>query len=149
MIITVMGVEKIFPGEQLGDFSKIFLGGPKVVKFVFSHSKLMKQPFFWNFKIPKPPLLLHLPTPMLTVYKWIEFRNLKNKILIVSCKTRKTLGKCCLTVLSSGLNWLWQVKIVSMSASSLLASEEGWCKVTNIFVYVFFWCIKSAYKKET
>jgi len=28
------------------DFSKNFLGGPKVVKFVFSHSKVRKQPLF-------------------------------------------------------------------------------------------------------
>jgi len=39
-------------GGALGDFSKIFPGGPKVVKFVFFHSKLRKQPFFAEiFKI--------------------------------------------------------------------------------------------------
>jgi len=39
-------------GEAPGNFSKIFPGGPKVVKFVFSHLKVRKQPFFAeNFKI--------------------------------------------------------------------------------------------------
>jgi len=38
------------------DSSKIFLGGTKVVKFVFSHSKLRKQPCFAEiFKIKGVP----------------------------------------------------------------------------------------------
>jgi len=60
--------EEFFPGVAgpLADFSKIFLGVPKVVKYVFSHSKLRKQPFCWNFQNPggkalQPPL----PTPMI------------------------------------------------------------------------------------
>jgi len=40
------GVGRIFPRGELGDFSKIFLGGEKVVKFVFSPSKVRKQPLF-------------------------------------------------------------------------------------------------------
>jgi len=49
---TPWASEKFFLGGELGDFFKIFPGGPKVMKFVFSHSKLRKQPFFaMNFKI--------------------------------------------------------------------------------------------------
>jgi len=42
-------------------FPKIFLGGgPKLVKFVFSHSKLRKQPsYVIIFKIGGPLPLLH------------------------------------------------------------------------------------------
>jgi len=44
--------EEFFPEGVLVDFSKICLWGLKVVKFVFSHSKLRKQPFFAGiFKI--------------------------------------------------------------------------------------------------
>ena len=42
-------------GGALGDFSKIFPGGPKVVKFAFSHSKLKKTFFAENFKIQGGP----------------------------------------------------------------------------------------------
>ena len=51
-------------GEWLGFFSKIFLGGPKEVKIVFSHSTLRKQPFYLfllKFQNPgsqNPPALL-------------------------------------------------------------------------------------------
>jgi len=58
-------VGRVFPGggEPLGDFSKIFLWGPKVVKFVFAHSKLRKQPFFAEiFKTQGAQA--PLPTPM-------------------------------------------------------------------------------------
>jgi len=54
-------------GGALGDFSNIFLGGgPKVVKYHFSHSKLRKFLFMEIFKFqggkaPLPPV----PTPML------------------------------------------------------------------------------------
>jgi len=42
-----MGVGRIFSrGAALGDSFKIFLGGPKVMKYDFSDSKLIKQPFF-------------------------------------------------------------------------------------------------------
>ena len=63
MAIAVSSVpwvsEGFFPGGGApGDFSKILPGGPKVVKFVFSHLKLKKQPFV--LKISKsrgaPPL---------------------------------------------------------------------------------------------
>ena len=50
--------EGYFPGGALGDLSKIFVGGPKVVKFDFSHSKLRKQPFLLKFsksRGPRPP----------------------------------------------------------------------------------------------
>ena len=61
-----MGVRRNLPREgPLGDFSKILLEGPKVVKFIFSHSKLRKQPFLTFFKIQggqDPPC--PLPTPM-------------------------------------------------------------------------------------
>jgi len=42
-----MGVGRIFSREgPVGDFPKIFSReGPKVVKFVFYHPKLKKQPF--------------------------------------------------------------------------------------------------------
>ena len=51
-----MGVRRNLPREgPLGDFSKILLGGPKVVKFIFSHSKLRKQPFFDIFQNPRGP----------------------------------------------------------------------------------------------
>jgi len=40
------------PPMHQGIFPKFFQGGPKVVKFVFSRSKLRKQPLFAeNFKI--------------------------------------------------------------------------------------------------
>jgi len=38
-------LEGIFPWVPVGDFPKNFQGGPKVVKFVFYHPKLKKQPF--------------------------------------------------------------------------------------------------------
>ena len=55
--------EGFFPGRGTsGDFSKVFLGGSKVVKLGFSHSKLRNQPVFAEkFKIqgskapPWPP----------------------------------------------------------------------------------------------
>ena len=54
-----MGVGIFFPGAPLVDFFKSFSGGgPKVVKFVFHHSKLRKQLFCRNFQVPAP-----LPTP--------------------------------------------------------------------------------------
>jgi len=56
-----------FNGAPAGHFSKTFPEGPKVVKFVFSHTKLRKQPFFAEiFKIQGAPL----PTPMLRAIKW-------------------------------------------------------------------------------
>jgi len=61
-----MGVGRIFSTGTLEDFSKIFLGGPKVEKFGLSNAKLRKQPVFSEiFKIqgglaPLPSL----PTPM-------------------------------------------------------------------------------------
>ena len=55
-----------FQGGALVDFSKFFPGGPKVVQFVSSHSKLRKQPFLlkiskWPppFRRPSPQLILH------------------------------------------------------------------------------------------
>jgi len=39
-------LKDFFQGEQLVDFSKSFSRGGKVLKFVFYHSKLRKQPFF-------------------------------------------------------------------------------------------------------
>jgi len=47
-----MGVGRIFSRGGTRGFSKIFLVGPKVVKFVFYHSKPRKQLFFAEiFKI--------------------------------------------------------------------------------------------------
>jgi len=44
--------EGLFPGGHPGIFPKFFQGGPKVLKFDFSHAKLRKEPFFAeNFKI--------------------------------------------------------------------------------------------------
>jgi len=57
-----MVVGRIFSRGALWDLSKIFLGGQKVVKFDFSHSKLRKQPFFTEIfkiqgtKVPVRPL---------------------------------------------------------------------------------------------
>jgi len=50
-MFVVMGVGRIFfQGEgALGAFSKIFLLGSKVVKFVFSYSKLRKLTFLVKF----------------------------------------------------------------------------------------------------
>ena len=48
-----------FHGGALGDFSKIFSGGAKVMKFVFLLSKLRKQPFLLKFSKSRgswPPL---------------------------------------------------------------------------------------------
>jgi len=62
-----MGVGKIFSrGGTRGFSQKFSRGGPKVVNFnfVFSHSKLTKQPFFAkHFKI-QGGALIPLPTPM-------------------------------------------------------------------------------------
>ena len=44
-----MCVGRIFPGGPLGHFPKTYPEGPKVVKFVFSHSKLRKYLFLLNF----------------------------------------------------------------------------------------------------
>jgi len=53
-----VGVRVFFQGEPLGGiFPKVFLGGPKVVEFVFSHSKL-RQPFLLKIsksRVPRPP----------------------------------------------------------------------------------------------
>jgi len=57
-----MGVGRIFPGRAIGSFSKIFLGGPKVAKFVFSHSKLRKQPFLLKFSKYRGPWPLAPPS---------------------------------------------------------------------------------------
>jgi len=53
MHTTAMGVGRIFSMGALGDFSKFLQGVPKVVKFVFSHLKLRKLPFFAK-KIQNP-----------------------------------------------------------------------------------------------
>jgi len=45
-MLVCIGVGKIL---SRGAFQKVFLGGPKVVKFVFYHSKLRKQPFLLKF----------------------------------------------------------------------------------------------------
>jgi len=61
-----MGIGKSFPGGPLVDFSKSFSrdGGPKVVKFVFYHSKLRKQPFLLKFSNSWPPSDTHAePSP--------------------------------------------------------------------------------------
>jgi len=57
-----MVVGRIFHGKATRGFSKIFLGVPKLVKFVFSHSKLRKQPFCWNFQNPRGPSPLFPPS---------------------------------------------------------------------------------------
>jgi len=46
-----------FQGGTTRGFSKIFLGGPKVVKFVFSHSNLRKQPCAVKFSKSRGPWL--------------------------------------------------------------------------------------------
>jgi len=53
-----MGVGIIF---FQGDFSKIFPGGPKVVKFVFSLTELRKQPFFAKIFTIQRTLVLPYP----------------------------------------------------------------------------------------
>ena len=56
-----MGVGRIFPGGGATGFFQSFSRGPKVVKFVFSHLKLRKQPFLLKFsksrgeRAPLPP----------------------------------------------------------------------------------------------
>jgi len=50
-----MVVGRIFSRGALWDLSKIFLGGQKVVKFDFSHSKLRKQPFLLKFSKSRGP----------------------------------------------------------------------------------------------
>ena len=56
------GRRKVF--FQGGGTRKFFLnfstGGPKVAKFVSSHSKLTKHFFAENFKIPAPPSDAHV-----------------------------------------------------------------------------------------
>jgi len=48
--VAGMGVGRIFFQEgHWGIFPKFFQGGPKVVKFVFSHSKSRNQPFLLKF----------------------------------------------------------------------------------------------------
>ena len=50
-----MGVGRIFSrGGGTRDFSNFFQGGPKVVKFVFSYSKLKKQSFLLEISNPGP-----------------------------------------------------------------------------------------------
>jgi len=64
-----------FQGGALGDFSKVFLGGPEGVKFNFSQSKLRKHPFLLKFSKTEgawPPA--PLPTPMGTC---LSFEMLK------------------------------------------------------------------------
>ena len=51
----IMGVGWIFSRGGLRVFSLIFLGGPKVSKFVFSHSKLRKQPFLTKISKSRGP----------------------------------------------------------------------------------------------
>jgi len=61
-----MGVGKIFSRGLLWIFPKIFLGWPKVVKFVFCHSKERKQRFLLKFSNSCPPsdqARSHLGTP--------------------------------------------------------------------------------------
>jgi len=51
-VVPIHGHRKdFFQRGSLEDFSKTFLGGPKVVKFVFSHSKLKNNLFAKIFKI--------------------------------------------------------------------------------------------------
>jgi len=45
LILQAWASEECFEGGDARYFSKIFLWGPKVVKIIFSHSKLRKQPF--------------------------------------------------------------------------------------------------------
>jgi len=49
-MLLCMGVGRNFSRGPLVDFSnKFFYGGPKMVKFVFYHSKLRKQHFLLKF----------------------------------------------------------------------------------------------------
>jgi len=51
-LLSSWASEGFFPRGPREDFSKLFLVGPKMVTFDFSHSKLRNQPFFAkNFKI--------------------------------------------------------------------------------------------------
>jgi len=61
-----MGVGSIFSGRHhWWIFTKIFLGGPKVVKFVFPYSKLGKQYFLLRYLKSKGTILRPpIPTPM-------------------------------------------------------------------------------------
>ena len=61
-IHPAMGVWGIFPGEALGDFSKIFLEGAKTGEICFFPLKTKKTTFFcWEFKNPfrRPPSDTH------------------------------------------------------------------------------------------
>jgi len=68
------GHRKDFSGGVLGDFSKIFLGGSKVAKLVFSHSKLRKQSFLLKFSKSREGQgpLAPLPMPMYVDATWLK-----------------------------------------------------------------------------
>ena len=48
-LLVCMAVGSIFPGGRQWIFPKVCLGGSKVAKFVFYHSKLRKQQFLLKF----------------------------------------------------------------------------------------------------
>jgi len=63
-------------------FSKIFLGGPKVVKFVFSYSKLRKQPFLLKFSKSKGGQGHPLPPFRRPCVRWVYFIWLAEHVAI-------------------------------------------------------------------
>jgi len=68
-----MGVGRIFSRRgALKDFSKIFLGGAKVMKFVF-FSKLRKQTFLLKMSKSKGGLAPALSTPV--HQRWLRIQN--------------------------------------------------------------------------
>jgi len=77
---TTHGRRKDFFQEgPLGDFSKIFSGGAKVVKFAFSLSKLRKQSFFAEMFNPLPT---HMQVPK--VFRSRVIASQSNASLIAS-----------------------------------------------------------------
>jgi len=83
-----MGVGRIFSREwPLLDFTKFILGGTKVVKFGFHHSKLKKQHFLLNISKAKRgqvPPLPPFPTPMSDSYLNVGNDALKKLLLFPS-----------------------------------------------------------------
>jgi len=84
-------------GGALGDFSKIFLGGRKVVKFVFSHLKLRKQPFLLKFSKSRgalsPPF--RRPCPGLFTAYWQKLTRMARGYLDADQADVRCALLCC------------------------------------------------------
>jgi len=79
--VLIVGVGRIFSGGEgtWGFFQNFSRRGPNVAKFVFSHSKLRKQPFLLKISKSRPPSDAHGLDHNLELFV-VELRYSRDKV---------------------------------------------------------------------